>query len=191
MRLRKTGWVAATSLVLIGGFGVAAAQTAEPPAPAPAETGAQRDVNLTPDQMLAEAERHLPEMERAATVVRRQLEQAREARDVVKVLCLNDKLNQIDVAVRSARDRLTSLRGAVGRKDQDRSKHEFTVIQVLRDRVRALLAEANQCIGEETGFVGDSRVTVDIDPGIPPEDPSDYPDDPIVSDPPVISSPTR
>lgn len=192
MRLRKTGWAAAISLVMIGGFGVAAAQTAVPPAtPPPAETGAQRDVTLTPDQMLAEGERHVPEMERGATVVRRQLEQAREARDVVKVLCLNDKLNQIDVAVRSARDRLTSLRAAVGRKDQDRSKHEFTVIQVLRDRVRALLAEANQCIGEETGFVGDSRVTVDIDPGIPTEDPSGYPDDPIVSDPPVISSPTR
>jgi hypothetical protein len=192
MRLRKTGWVATASLVIVGGFGVAAAQTAQPPAPAaPAEAGAQRDVALTPDQMLAEAEKNLPEMERAATVVRRQLEQAREARDVVKVLCLNDKLNQIDVAVRSARDRLTTLRGAVGRKDQDRSKHEFTVIQVLRDRVRALLAEANQCIGEETGFVGESRVTVDIDPGIPPDDPSGYPSDPFVTDPPVVSSPTR
>ena len=190
MRLRKSGWVAA-GIVLIGGLGVATAQTAPPPAAAPAEAGAQRDVTLSPDEMLAEGERNLPEMERAATVVRRQLEQAREARDVVKVLCLNDKLNQIDVAVRSARDRLTSLRSAVGRKDQDRSKHEFTVIQVLRDRVRALLAEANQCIGEETGFVGDSRVTVEIDPSIPQDDPSDYPDDPMVSDPPVISSPVR
>jgi hypothetical protein len=192
MRLRKTGWVVATAAVLVGGFGVAGAQTA-PAAPTPptAETGAQRDVQLTPEQMLAEGDRHVPEMERGASVVRRQLEQAREARDVVKVLCLNDKLNQIDVATRSGRDRLTSLRAAVGRKDADRSKHEFTVIQVLRDRVRALLAEANQCIGEETGFVGDSQITVDIDPAIPEEDPSDYPDDPMVSDPPVISSPTR
>ena len=192
MRLRKTGWVVATALVLVGGFGVAYAQTADtpPPATTPAETGAQRDVTLTPEQMLAEAERNLPEMERAATIVRRQLEQAREARDVVKVLCLNDKLNQIDVATRSGRDRLTSLRGAAGRKDQDRTKHEYTVIQVLRDRVRALLAEANQCIGEETGFVGESRVTVDIDPSIPEEDPSKPPDDPIISIPPVIGSPT-
>jgi hypothetical protein len=83
------------------------------------------------------------------------------------------------------------LRAAVGRKDGDRSKHEFTVIQVLHDRVRALLAEANQCIGEETGFVGDSQITVDIDPSIPSDDPSDYPDDPIISNPPIISSPTR
>jgi len=192
MRLRKTGWVVATALVLVGGFGVAGAQPAEtPPAAPPAETGAQRDVALTPEQMLAEAERNLPEMDRAATVVRRQLEQAREARDVVKVLCLNDKLNQIDVATRSGRDRLTSIRSAAGRKDADRTKHEYTVIQVLRDRVRALLAEANQCIGEETGFVGDSRVTVEIDPGIPEEDPSEPPDDPLVSDPPRIGSPNQ
>ncbi len=192
MRLRKTGWVVATALALLGGLGVAAAQTAPPAAapPPPTETGAQRDVNLTPEQMQAEGERYLPEMERSATMVRRQLEQAREARDVVKVLCLNDKLNQIDVAARSGRDRLTALRGAVGRKDADRAKHEFTVIGVLRDRVRALLTEANQCIGEETGFVGESQITVEIDPGIPESDPSDYPEDPMVSVPPPLSSPT-
>jgi hypothetical protein len=190
MRLRKTGWVVATTLVLVGGFGVAGAQPAAPPPAAPAaETGAQRDVTLTPEQMLAEAERNLPEMERGGTVVRRQLEQAREARDVVKVLCLNDKLNQIDIAARSARDRLTSLRAAAGRKDADRSKHEYTVIQVLRDRVRALLVEANQCIGEEAGFAGDSQITVDIDPSIPEEDPSRPPNDPIISNPPVVGSP--
>jgi hypothetical protein len=191
MRLRKTGWVVATALALLGGFGVAGAQTAPAAPPPPTETGAQRDVQLTPEQMLTEGELYLPEMERSATVVRRQLEQAREAGDVVKVLCLNDKLNQIDVATRSGRDRLTALRGSVGRKDSDRAKHEYTVIAVLRDRVRALLTEANQCIGEETGFVGESQITVEIDPGIPTEDPSDYPDDPFVSTPPTLSSPTH
>jgi hypothetical protein len=128
-------------------------------------------------------------MEQGAAFVRKQLSDAREARDVVKVLCLNDKLSQIDVAIRSARDRVPNLRGASERNDNDRARHEFTVIQVLRDRVRALVAEANQCIGEETGFVGESEITVDIDPTIP-DDPSDFPDEPIVSQPPVISSPT-
>ena len=63
-------------------------------------------------------------------------------------------------------------------------------IQVLRDRVRSLVAEANQCIGEETGFIGESQVTVQIDPTIP-DDPSAYPNDPIISQPPVIASPTQ
>jgi hypothetical protein len=192
MRLKKKGWAAASAIVILSAIGGAMAQPAPAAAPAtpPADVGARRDVALTPAQMLSEGEKYLPEMDRGAAIVRRQLEQAREARDVVKVLCLNDKLNQIDVAIRSARDRVPALRSASNRNDQDRAKHEFTVIQVLRDRVRALVAEANQCIGEEAGFIGDSRVTVDIDPSIPQTDPSEFPDDPLVSDPPVLSSPT-
>jgi hypothetical protein len=54
-----------------------------------------------------------------------------------------------------------------------------------------LVAEAQQCIGEETGFVGNSDVTMDIDPAIPDADPSNFPDDPLVSEPPVLSSPTQ
>jgi hypothetical protein len=170
--------------LVLGGFGVALAQqTEEIP-----ELTAQRDVALSPAQMRDEAEKYLPGMDQGASFVRKQLADAREAKDVVKVLCLTDKLSQIDVAIRSARDRLPSLRTAAERNDADQSRHEFTVIQVLRDRVRALVAEANQCIGEETGFVGDSEVTVEIDPTIP-DDPSDFPDTPIISNPPVLSSP--
>ncbi|MFZ5894168.1 MAG: hypothetical protein ACOY0T_24115 [Myxococcota bacterium] len=172
--------------------GVAAAQT---PAPAagtqpPVELGTRREVNLTVPEMVAAAKGYLPEMDRAAGVVRRQLAEARERRDVVRVLCLNDKLNQIDLATRTATDRSDALNAAAGQNDLDRTKHEFTVVQVLRDRVRSLVSEANQCIGEETGFVGESRVTVTIDPNIPDSDPSEFPNDPLVNTPPTLSSPT-
>jgi len=186
--LSKRLWGMAIATAISFAFGVAVAQEA-PPAP-PADVTTQRDVKLSPTQMRDEAETYLPEMERGAGTVRRQLSEAREKRDVVKVLCLNDKLNQIDVATRSARDRMPNLRGAAEKNDSDRSRHEFTVIQVLRDRVRSLVAEANQCIGEETGFVGDTQVTVDVDPTIP-DDPSTYPLDPILSQPPIIASPTQ
>ena len=171
--------------------GVAAAQT--PPAttqPAPVELGTRREVNLTPAEMVASAKSYIPEMDRGASVVRRQLADARDRRDVVRVLCLNDKLNQIDLATRTATDRMDALNAAAGQNDTDKSKHEFTVVRVLRDRVNTLVSEANQCIGEETGFVGESRVTVDIDPNIPDTDPSDFPDDPLVSPPPVLGTPT-
>jgi hypothetical protein len=187
MRLGRKIVALAVAGLTVGAINAASAQ--EPAGAPPPEITTQRDVSLTPKQMLAEAEKYLPTMEQGASFVRKQLSDAREAKDVVKVLCLNDKLSQIDVAIRSARDRMPNLRSAADRNDNDRGRHEFTVIQVLRDRVRALVAEANQCIGEETGFVGESDVTVDIDPTIP-DDPSDFPDDPIVSQPPVISSPT-
>lgn len=172
--------------------GAAAAQTAPPATtqPAPVELGTRREVNLTPAEMVASAKNYIPEMDRGAAVVRRQLADARERRDVVRVLCLNDKLNQIDLATRTATDRMDALNAAAGQNDLDRSKHEFTVVQVLRDRVKSLVSEANQCIGEETGFVGDSRVTVTVDPNIPDTDPSEFPNDPLVNTPPPLSSPT-
>ncbi len=188
MTLGKRVWGIGVAGALVCFFGVAAAQEA-PAANKTPEVAAQRDVNLSPTEMQTKAEGYLPEMERGASGVRRQLSAAREAHDVVKVLCLNDKLNQIDVAIRSAQERMQNLRAAVKSNDSDVSRHEFTVVQVLRDRVRSLIAEANQCIGEEVGFVGETEIVVDIDPTIP-EDPSDFPDDPLLSQPPVISSPT-
>lgn len=180
-------------LVLFGVVGIASAQSAPATTatkPAPVELGAGQDVALSPEMMAANAKSFLPEMDRSAAVVRRLLADAREKRDVVRVLCLNDKLNQIDLATRTSSDRIDALNSAAQQKDLDRTKHEYTVAQVLRDRVRTLVNEANQCIGEETGFVGESKVTVDVDPNLPDEDP-DFPDDPLVSTPPVLASPTK
>jgi hypothetical protein len=109
-------------------------------------------------------------MQQAAAAVRKQLEAARRARDVVKTLCLNDKLSQIDVAIRSARDRIQSLQVAVARRDTELGNHEFTILTVLRQRSEQLTAEANQCIGEESAFIGDTRVTTTVDPGIAPDE---------------------
>lgn len=158
-------------------------------APSP-EVSAQRDVKLTPQEMLTEAEKHLARMDQGARNVRRQLGEARQERDVVKVLCLNDKLNQIDVALSSATDRQKSLQSMVTGNNPDRAKHEYTIIAVLRERVEALIAEANQCVGEELGYVGDTQVTVDIDDDIADTDPSEFPDDPFISEPPRLRSPT-
>jgi hypothetical protein len=180
-----TGFV--TAVAIVGAFGLAVAQETAPATTAVA-ADAQSDANLSPQEMLAKAKGFVPAMDRSATAVRRQLSVAREQRDVVKALCLNDKLNQIDLATRTATDRMAGLESAVGQNDAERAKHQFTVLQVLRERVTTLVSEANQCIGEETGFVGESNVTVEVDPNIPDTDPSEFPNDPIISNPPVLSS---
>jgi hypothetical protein len=95
----------------------------------------------------------------------------------VKTLCLNDKLNQVDVAIRSGRERRQSLELAAQRSDTDLSNHEFTILSVLRQRTDQLSAEANQCIGSEAGFVGESAVTSTIDSNMP-RDPAEFPTDP-------------
>jgi hypothetical protein len=192
MRLMTKPWaIACLITATLSGVGVAIAQegNASPDRPAREVSGGQ-DVNLTPKEMLEKVRGMIPEMDKLRATVSEQLTEAKKKKDVVKALCLDDKVKQMKLATDTAKDRVVDLTSATTQNDPDRSKHEFTVIQVLRERVQTLVAEAQQCIGEETGFVGNADVTVDIDPAIPDTDPSDFPDDPLVSDPPVLISPT-
>jgi len=145
--------------------------------------------DLSPDERLERAKGFVDAIERSAQSIQRQLQSARKDRDVVRVLCLNDKLNQVDVALRSAQDRVGALGAAVDRKDADRARHEYTVLEVLDDRVRTLVNESSQCIGEETGFIGEAEVSVAIDPNLPDGDTGFGIDSAALPPPPNISSP--
>ena len=152
----------------------------------------EREVDLSPEQQLVNAKQFMTKMEQGSATVRTMLEQAQAARDVVKAMCLKDKLMQIEVAKRSGRDRVLTLQSAVDAKDKDRSRHEFMIMQVLRDRVEQLVKEANQCIGEELGFVGESQVTLQVNPDIPDNNPDELGSDPeIISEPPTYVSPVQ
>jgi hypothetical protein len=131
-------------------------------------------------------------MNGAAATVRRQLDSAREQRDVVKSLCLSDKLSQVDVATRSAKDRQVALQAAAQRNDTELANHEFTMMTVLKQRAEQLIAEANQCIGEDLAFVGQTQVSVDY-PALPGEDTTPFPplDPPFVFVPPIAVSPVK
>ncbi len=175
----------AAMLAVASVLGVAYAQEATKPPTQPAPVEADP---TNPAQMLASAKASLPVMDRNAAVVRRQLTNAREQKDVVKALCLNDKLNQIDLAIRTATDRAGDLEAAVNANDAERARHQYTVVQVLKDRVSTLVSEANQCIGEETGFVGESAVTVQIE-GVPDTDPTEPQRNPVTGSQAPVASP--
>lgn len=191
MRATTKAWALLAAGSVLCCFGVALAQNGEAPPPTNVGVESKQDVNLTPAQMLQRARAFKPMMESDAALVQRQASEAKQKHDVVKTLCLSDKLSQIHVAVTTATGRIETLEVAVNHNEPDRAKHEFTIVQVLKDRSSALVSEANQCIGEETGFIGESTVTVSIDPNIPDTDPSNFPPDPLVSQPPTLSSPTK
>jgi hypothetical protein len=156
------------------------------PSGALAQTGG---AELSPSERLDRAKGFVDAIERSAQSIQRQLQSARKDRDVVRVLCLNDKLNQVDVALRSAQDRVSALSAAAARQDGDRSRHEFTVLEVLNERVRSLVNESNQCVGEETGFIGEAEVSVSIDPNLPDNDTGFGANFYALPPPPNISSP--
>ena len=190
-RQRILGFTAVAAFALLLGHGIAAAQAqgqGSPPVP-DANAGITREVNLSPQEELAQSDSFLARMDGSRNLVRSALEKARLQRDVVKTLCLNDKLNQLDVAIRSARERHQSLGAAVARADAELARHEFTILSVLRQRTDQLSAEANQCIGQEAGFVGDSAVSFTVDNGIP-ADPSVFndPNGNVIVEPPTCTS---
>jgi hypothetical protein len=172
----------------VGLGGTALAQSAGGAATTP-QVGFERKVQLTPQEELAQADTILSRMDSTATSVRHLLDTARQARDVVKSLCLSDKLSQVDVADRSAKDRDVALQAASQRNDSELANHEFTILTVLRQRVEQLAAEANQCVGEEVAFVGQTQVVTEIDPTLPGtgEENTGFP--PVIGTPPIIQNP--
>jgi hypothetical protein len=183
-------WIGITTFVLAVA-GSATAQPASSPPAADAQVGFQRRVQLSPQDELAEANATIARMEQASGTVRRQLEQARAARDVVKTLCLNDKLSQIDVTTRSARDRQAALQSAVERNDVESANHHFSILTAHRQHAEQVTAEANQCIGEEVAFVGQTQVTTEINEILPGEDDVQYTDPTVISNTPIPVSPTN
>jgi hypothetical protein len=172
----KAAWVLSGGIAVLAAGGVAAAQSAlAPPATADAQVGFKRPAQLSPQQELAEADNTIALMSQGSKTVSKMLEDARAARDVVKTLCLNDKLSQMDVAIRSAKDRKAALVVAAGRSDQELSNHEFTILTVLRQRHDQLTAEANQCIGQESAFLGATNVSFSVDNTLPPTEDAVYP----------------
>ena len=185
--LSSLRWVVAVGVVAYMAS-PAGAQTGSPAAP-DSQVGFQKKTQLTPAEQLAEGQRRITRMNAQATAVRKQLQTARQARDVVKTLCLNDKLSQIDVASRAATERGNSLKSAVSRNDAEAANHEYTVLAVLAQRSEQLGSEANQCIGEESAFVGDTQVKTTIDPGVAPEEANypAFPSTPPTTPPPCVS----
>jgi hypothetical protein len=131
------------------------------------------DTKPTPAEQYVLADGYTTRMQVSSTRVRHMLDNARKEKDVVKTVCLSDKLMQIEVSLKSARERLGSMRGAIARGDADVRNHEFSVLGNLRTRADRLEVEANQCIGEPFPIEKDkTKVTVTIDPNIAPIDPS-------------------
>lgn len=154
--------LAVLGALALGAPGAALAQPAgaAPGAGSTAQLEFERRPQLSTQDELAQAELILSRLDQAAGTVRRQLDTARQGRDVVKSLCLSDKLSQVDVGGRSARERQAALQSAAQRNDLELANHEFAILSVLKERTEQLVAEANQCIGEEVAFVGQTVVSM-------------------------------
>ncbi len=116
-------------------------------------------------------------------------DQARKAKDVIKLNCVNDKLAQIRELLKIVETSMTELAVAISSADEAERYHRYTMVVISGEKVRGLRDEAEGCIGEEIDYLGPLDVGVD-QPAIPDDptqdDPLDGADD---IEPPGYASP--
>jgi len=189
LAVRRVAFGAVLALGLsVGG---ADAQTVTPPARPDAEVGSRRTANLSGADQLREASSTLDSITASRRRVSDLLDRARTDRDIIKVNCLNDKLTQVDVTLRSAREHQELLQNSVGLNNDGQRNHEFQLMNIFRSRSEVLETEARQCIGEETGTFDPTRtvIGVTIDPSITEEDPTQLTPDSLAPERPLVTSP--
>jgi hypothetical protein len=132
----------------------------------------RKNITLTPQETLSQSKDYYKKMQEIERRILGLQSKAKKDKDMVKLNCVNDKLTQVKGHMTVTDQSMASLNSALGRGDDGARAHEFTRLTILYQKVVTLGTEAEQCIGEDVSYVGATTVDVEIDPSIPPEDPT-------------------
>jgi hypothetical protein len=127
------------------------------------------------DQKQTRVEGMLAEERKILARVTELLKEARAAKDIVQLNCINEKLTQIKGLLKISEDASVKMYEGISANQQDIVNHEYTKINVAHQRSVTLGAEAEQCVGEIAIYTGQTEVTVEIDEDITEDDPTQPP----------------
>jgi hypothetical protein len=135
----------------------------------------RKSITLSPQETQAQARDYYKKMQETQRRVTQLQAKAKKDKDMVKLNCVNDKLMQLQGHMTVTDQSMSSLTLDIAKNDDSARQHEFTRISILYQKVVVLGTEAEQCIGEDVSYVGATRVDVEVDPSIPPYDPTEPP----------------
>jgi hypothetical protein len=166
MRMKSRHVLAAAAAALVAGSGLLWAQPGGAPEQAtPGEPDSQQARELSPQEMIADAERLAGEIHGVrAEVVALQTE-AREKKDMIRLDCIDDKLAQADQVMLIVDAARADLGVAVAAGDLAGRLHHHGLVIQAREKATAVRQEADGCIGEEMRFPGNANIDV-TDPGL-------------------------
>jgi hypothetical protein len=161
-------WLLAAPLALAAGVAAAAVEQKS-------DTGVDLSLaaRLSPGQTLKEARNYKLKMQDTKTRIDKLLSKARDKKDVIMIVCVEDKSVRVKGHIAVADQAMSTLDTAVQRSDDGVRQHEFMRITILFQKVVVLGTEAENCIGEDVSYVGDTKVEQEVDPSIPADDPSE------------------
>lgn len=108
-----------------------------------------------------------------------------ENKDVVKLLCVQDNLKQIDVAINAAEKKLPLSYST----DLSVADHKRKIIFFLLEKVNKLSEDAERCIGvDDLKNIDSSSVSMTVDNAILPDSVMQYSINSTIVEPPACSS---
>lgn len=144
------------------------------------------------EEMLADGERTVLDMNNTVREVLDTLASARKANDFARMNCIGTALSSIKGLLRISDQNALSLRERVMARDRPAAEHEFVKMRIARQKATELRAQARSCGGPsgETVFEGQAVVEKDFDEDLPLEDVRTALTDPAYNpDPPPSASP--
>jgi hypothetical protein len=152
-------------LALVLTSGLVLAQPAPRPVPAPAAPAAlqaEKASDVPDEKKLERSSKSLGAMREVLRDVLGKLEEARRAKDVVKLNCVNEKLTQIKGLLRISEQADVALQEAVSNRERTASEHEYTKVMIAQQKVSQLRTEAEKCIGQ-LAFQADENMSVEVE----------------------------
>jgi hypothetical protein len=169
----RARWIA-LGLTLATLLWVGGGPSAQVPKPLPTKP-------LGPEARLKSAERALGRIRAILNRVLKLQESARKEKDILKLNCINEKLIAVKGLLRVAEQAFASLQEAV-QAQGDLAQHETERIDTAAQRAREVGNEAEACTGEASVYTGPILLELEIDPAIPPHDPTLRPDPGVLLD---------
>ena len=158
MRLRRKPWVTVLAAAVIASSATYA-QSPVPAADPPAKPA--RVVNLSLPEMVAHAETLEAKIKDDMRHVLHLQAKARQAKDVIKLNCINDKLVQLKAQANIFESAQASLKaGLDGASTADDKQATFAEVTGAGDAVKLLRGEADICVGEPELFKQESSAEV-------------------------------
>ena len=149
----------------------------------------KKTANISTSEMIDTGKGYIDNLQQALSRIVQLQEVAKKAGDVIKLNCVNDKLLQIKELLNIAEGALTNITEAIARNDEDERYHQFSRLTIAHQKGEQVRQEAENCIGEDLVYVGDTEIDMEVDPTVPGTDPLDPVGvEPIVVERPPISS---
>jgi hypothetical protein len=171
------GWVTGIAgMLLLAGASLAQQQ-------APKSVEAQRSVDrkaekgakLTHPERQKQADKALMALRKALKEVFDMEQTARREKDIVRLNCLREKSTALKGLLRVAEQAVVGLEEAAIRNEEETANYEFQRIGLAASKAGQIRTEAMSCVGEVAVYTGPVQVILEVDPSIPPKDPTELP----------------